>query len=156
MIYGAFWTSFRAFESVKFCEQFRWNMELWLVTTWFLNSSKLCDQANSNDATQMWMDVRVLCPFNSISVISRRWKGDPKSEALTARPHGRFATLMCITTFPFLSLFCFRKVSDTNLVFFMKYHHAVRQVSYRQSQHGIYLLFIWLSCSFCIIFCGFF
>ena len=65
-----------------------------------------------------WMDVRVLHPFNSISVISRRWKGeherlcamkrrlgsgrilfqrdsnprpcDPKSGGLTARPCGRF------------------------------------------------------------------
>ena len=71
---------------------------------------------------KIWMDgwVTVLRPFNSISVISRRWKGeherlsamkrrsgsgrisqpagfepatphDPKLGALTARPRGRFS-----------------------------------------------------------------
>ena len=55
--------------------------------------------------------VRVLRPFNSISVISRRWNPrprDPKSGALTARSRGRFqerngSTLKhtCITCFEY-------------------------------------------------------
>ena len=105
---------------------------LFYITFWQLSyigklTNRFHFQTNTHFHNIIWMDgwVRVLRPFNSISVISRRWKGeherlcamkrrlgsgiisppadsnprprDPKSGALTARPRGRFNIIWVYT-----------------------------------------------------------